>query len=146
MVLSLPRDAASKMLGSLAVHLLLILLYTWIACGNENPASLMRRTFLNDDIVEGLSGSEDAQVHTGRLCYLFSKEDKMVEWTDITEHAEEATQMSWMVEKDIFQGSAHCAHISVDEERYVRAVNRVWTGEKKPQNDAVDEKRIKTKL
>ncbi|GFF51955.1 hypothetical protein IFM46972_09422 [Aspergillus udagawae] len=36
-------------MGSVAVHFLLILLYTWIACGNENPVSHMRRTLLDEE-------------------------------------------------------------------------------------------------
>ncbi|GFF78823.1 conserved hypothetical protein [Aspergillus udagawae] len=45
--LSLPPS--SRLMGSVTVHFLLILLYTWIACGNENPASHMRRTLLDEE-------------------------------------------------------------------------------------------------
>ena len=37
MVLSLPPGVASRLLEVLAVHFLLVLLYTWIACGNGEP-------------------------------------------------------------------------------------------------------------
>jgi hypothetical protein len=49
MVFSLPPS--SRLMGSVAVHFLLILLYTWIACGNENPVSHMRRTLLDEETV-----------------------------------------------------------------------------------------------
>ena len=40
LVLSLPKDFASRLPGALACHCMLILLYTSIACGNEHPGSL----------------------------------------------------------------------------------------------------------
>lgn len=58
MVLSLPKDLASRMLGALACHCILILLYTWIACGNENPATLNRRTMLDKGTVSACWGEE----------------------------------------------------------------------------------------
>lgn len=129
MVLSLPRDAASQILGALAVHFLLTLLYTWIACGNENPASLMRRTLLNEDISKVVSKDNDADVERkGRVCYLYSKADEMVEWTDVREHAEEARKKGWEVHEEVFEGSVHCAHFSADSARYVNAVKTMWMG------------------
>ena len=118
MVLSLPPDAASQLLGALAVHFLLTLLYAWIACGNENPAGLMRRTLLDGRTVGGAR----------RVCYLYSTADAMVEWGDVRDHASEARRVGWGVVEEVFDQSAHCAHMSVYEDRYVRAVEGIWTG------------------
>lgn len=156
MVLSLPRDPATKIMGAIAVHLLLTLLYTWIGCGNENPASLMRRTLLDEEIAKGIPHINEEEEEKkeavpvdfgkGRVCYIYSKADKMVEWTDIREHAEEARNRGWTVEEEVFEDSAHCAHFSADGERYTEAVKRIWFGEVGGDAEMVNQREFKTKL
>ncbi len=132
MILSLPKNVATRLLGAVAVHCILILLYAWIACGNENPASLSRRTLLDKDTVQGRweadSGEAEAAVTPGRACYLYSKADQMCDWRDVRDHAEDARKKGLQVEEVVFEGSAHCAHFSADEARYVEAVKGVWDG------------------
>ena len=136
MVLSLPKNSASRLLGALVCHCILIVLYTWIACGNENPASLNRRTMLDPEIVSPgweKSDKDREQYRTkaeskGRVCYLYSKADRMCHWEDVKEHAEKAKAMSWSVKEIIFDGSGHCAHFSKDEEKYAKAVKSLWQG------------------
>lgn len=131
MVLSLPRNVASRALGAVVVHCILILLYTWIACGNENPASLQRRTLLDENTLRTAweaNGDGAVAGGKGRACYIYSKEDKMVEWPDIRDHAEDARKKGWQVEELVFKESAHCAHFSKDEERYIKAVKGMWNG------------------
>ena len=158
MVLSLPPGVVSRLLGVLAVHFLLILLYTWIACGNENPASLMRRTLLDREVLchepaYSESGAKDEDgagddshlelleklkfetgsgtvsiLQAGHLFYLYSKADPLVEWTDIQDHAKEARRRGWRVTEVLFEDSAHCAHISRFEERYTTVVEGMWQG------------------
>ena len=171
MVLSLPPGVGTRLAGAVAVHFLLVLLYTWIACGNENPASLMRRTLLDErtlcnadaranrgrstEIVNGPTSDEktheemqnDAAVHpTGRACYLYSKEDKMVEWTDISDHAKDARHRGWCVEEVVFAGSAHCAHMSRFEDQYVSAVKGMWEGSSKVGRNETRKAAINAKL
>ena len=161
MVLSLPgKDPASRALGALAVHFLLVLLYTWIACGNENPADLMRRTLLDEGAIagnggcgggdvggQGGSGGDGESVNAGTtvrdkerpsLCYVYSKSDSMVEWTDISDHAAAArhlyrqgqgTDGAVAVKEVRFGDSAHCAHFSRYEAEYGRAVEEMWRGD-----------------
>lgn len=124
MVLSLPKDIVSRIVGTAACHAILISLYSWIACGNENPASLQRRTLLDAETVQ-LGGPGEAP---GRICYLFSKEDTMCQWEDIECHAQDAKKLNWQVEELIFEGSAHCAHLRKDEQRYFKAVENLWNG------------------
>lgn len=136
MVLSLPKDFASRLLGALACHCILILLYTWIACGNENPASLNRRIMQASEIVgpgweTSVKDREQGGIKVeskGRVCYFYSKADKMCHWEDIKEHAEKAKAMGWSVKEFVFEGSGHCAHFSKDEDKYANAVKSLWQG------------------
>lgn len=124
MVFSLPPS--SRLMGSMVVHFLLVLLYTWIACGNENPASLMRRTLLDEEAV----GATDAIMETGAngyVCYMYSKEDAMTDWRDVWDHADDAKGKGWKVDEVLFEGTGHCAHMPQDPARYAEAVERVWS-------------------
>lgn len=114
MILSFPKNIVWRFLGALAIHCFLIFVFIYVACGNENPASFWRRTPLEES-----SPARGAR-------YLFSKEDRMIEWTDIEQHAEEARRKGWKVKEVLFEGSGHCAHLNIDRRRYVEAVNSVW--------------------
>ncbi|KAK4690206.1 hypothetical protein P7C71_g6524, partial [Lecanoromycetidae sp. Uapishka_2] len=134
MVLSLPKGVATRLLGAVACHCILVLLYTWIAYGNENPASLFRRTLLDEETVRaGWEQSVSEKKVGGRVCYFYSKEDRMCLWSDVREHADEARMLGWDVREVLFQGSGHCAHFSRDEGRYSEAVRSVWDGEESRQ-------------
>lgn len=111
LVLSFPKTIVWRFLGALAIHFFLIFVVVYVACGNENPATLWRRTPL-----------EETSPARG-VCYLYSQEDRMIDWTDVEEHAEEARKKGWRVNEVLFEGSAHCAHLAMDEKRYVEAVN-----------------------
>ena len=114
MVLSFPQNFVWRLLGALAIHCFLIFVVAYISCGNENPVTLWRRTpFENSTPARG-------------ACYLFSKEDRMIGWTDIEQHAEEARRRGWRVKEVLFEGSGHCAHLAMHRGRYVEAVNSVW--------------------
>ncbi|OJJ96369.1 hypothetical protein ASPACDRAFT_125933 [Aspergillus aculeatus ATCC 16872] len=158
MVFSLPPG--SRMLGSVVVHCLLILLYTWIAYGNENPASLMRRTLLDEKTVikqaalpEGdendcsssssssssaaaaaSSPSSSDGATAGNVYYMYSKADRMTHWTDVWDHAQEAQKKGWRVKQVLFEGTGHCAHMPSDPTRYAKIVEQAWTaGLNKPE-------------
>lgn len=177
MVLSLPPGVASRLLGVLAVHFLLILLYTWIACGNENPASLMRRTLLDDETLcyaprSSESGAKNKDSDGGvshlellerpkfesdtatasvlpavHLCYLYSKADQLVEWTDIQDHAKKARRRGWRVTEVLFEDSAHCAHMSRFEEQYTSVIEAMWQGSSKSRIiDAMHNEKVKARL
>ena len=64
----------------------------------------------------------------GRVCYFYSKADKMCHWEDVKEHAEKAKAMGWSVKEFVFDGSGHCAHFSKDEDKYAKAVKSLWQG------------------
>ena len=116
LMLSFRGTVVWRFLGALAIHCLLIFVIVYVACGNENPVSFWRRTPLEE--------SDPAR----GACYLFSKEDRMINWTEVEDHAEEARRKGWRVRKVLFEGSGHCAHLAIDRGRYVEAVVRVWEG------------------
>jgi hypothetical protein len=130
MLLSLPKGFMwQNILGPIACQFILIILYTGIAFGNENPASLMRRTILDPRIVEpgwksGIGIAEAASA--GRVCYIFSKEDRMCYWEDVVGHAEQARAKGWQAQEVLFVGSAHCAHLKQDEQKYLDAIKGLW--------------------
>ena len=115
MMLSFPENHVWRFLGALAVHCFLIVLVLYIACGNENPAALWWRTPLEENPAHG-------------ACYLFSREDRMIDWIDVQQHAKEARRNNWRVMEVQFYGSGHCAHLMMNEGRYIEAVNSVWEG------------------
>ena len=133
MVLSLPNNLATQLLGALVCHCILVMLYTWIACGNENPASLHRRTMLDGEMVSASGGEGNVDLGKkkamGRVCYFYSKADRMCLWSDIKDHANDARRLGWDVSEVIFEGSGHCAHFSMDKEKYADAVKSIWGGE-----------------
>jgi hypothetical protein len=64
-----------------------------------------------------------------RRCYVFSKEDKIVKWEDVVEHADEAESIGWSVgEEEGFERSGHVGHLVQDSDRYWRIVRKLWKG------------------
>lgn len=135
MVLSLPKDIVTRLLGALACHCILLMLYTWIAWGDENPASLHRRTLLDGEKVSGSCAkkcggggekSTEKRAGGGMVCYFYSKEDRMCLWSDVQQHADEARKLGWDVREVLFEGNGHCAHFTKDEKRYADVVKSVW--------------------
>ncbi|KAK3938859.1 hypothetical protein QBC46DRAFT_264508 [Diplogelasinospora grovesii] len=63
-----------------------------------------------------------------RRTYIYSKEDKLVDYRDVEEHAADAKQKGFSVRKEEFIGSAHVAHVRKDEGRYWRVVRETWEG------------------
>ncbi|CDM26632.1 hypothetical protein DTO006G1_3221 [Penicillium roqueforti] len=131
MVFSLPP--ASRFVGSMVVHCLLVLLYTWIACGNENPASLMRRTLLDKDTVGPAPQRPDPEAR-GYIYYMYSKEDRLTDWMDVWEHAGKAREEGWKVKEVVFKGTGHCAHMPFDPMRYTECVEQAWGAISKPES------------
>jgi hypothetical protein len=104
------------------------LLYLWMSLGNENPASLQRRTMLDKQVVgvTGFGDDETLQAEGQKVCYLYSEADKMCDWRDIRKHADDARLAGFQVQEIIFVGSSHCSHLSKDEARYSEAIRNIW--------------------
>lgn len=59
--------------------------------------------------------------------YIYSNEDKLVDARDIEEHAASAVRNGFVVAAmEKFVGSAHVAHVRVDESRYWGIVKNTW--------------------
>ena len=87
------------------------------ASGGRNKIEVMREGLLDQRYWDG--GIPRA--------YVYSKEDKMVVWRDVLEHAGMAQKAGWKrVSVEEFEGSTHCGHLLVDEGRYWGIVERVW--------------------
>ena len=102
-----------RLMNALICHCILVMLYMWIACGNENPAILYRRTRLDAETVplcleKGMRDG-DGKKMGGRVCYQYSKADRMCLWCDVRSHADEARTLGWDVREVLFDGSGHCA-------------------------------------
>ena len=115
-IISFPKSIVWRFLGALLSHCFLLFLVVYVACGHENPVTLWRRTPL-----------EESRPARGAI-YLFSREDRMIDWTDIKQHANEARMRGWRVKEILFEGSGHCAHLATDERSYVEAVKSIWEG------------------
>lgn len=63
--------------------------------------------------------------HTPRL-YLFSRKDTLVSWHEVTRHAETAKERGMDVRCELFEESAHVAHVRAEPERYWSSVQEVW--------------------
>jgi hypothetical protein len=62
-----------------------------------------------------------------RRAYIYSEEDALVDYRDVEEHAASAVRNGFVVAAlEKFVGSAHVAHVRVDEERYWGVVKDTW--------------------
>ncbi|KAG2055554.1 hypothetical protein BDR06DRAFT_324574 [Suillus hirtellus] len=64
-------------------------------------------------------------LHTPRL-YLFSRNDKLISWQEVTRHAEIAKERGMDVRCELFEESAHVAHARVEPERYWSSMQNAW--------------------
>ncbi|KAK0705494.1 hypothetical protein B0H67DRAFT_649820 [Lasiosphaeris hirsuta] len=63
-----------------------------------------------------------------RRAYVYSEEDKLVDWRDVERHAADAKSGGFVVRVEKFAGSAHVAHARRDEGRYWGVVRETWEG------------------
>lgn len=59
-------------------------------------------------------------------CYLYSRDDDLVSWQDVREHAMESLEKGLPVMDIFFENSAHCKHSTEDPDRYWGAVMMTW--------------------
>jgi hypothetical protein len=119
MVLSLPKGLA-RAIGVPVIHVILILLAASVALGRyDKLEDTIRETLLSGEYVQGRK----------RICYVYSKEDEMVDWRDVVGHADMARGKGWVVHEWEAQGTAHCGHLRGHEEIYGEKMRRLWEGE-----------------
>lgn len=92
----------------------------------------------NGSLDRTFAAHNDPGVNVGgrelRRTYIYSREDRMVDFRDVEAHAAEARRRKDVVVGEVrverFEGTAHVAHMRGDEERYWRVVKESWEGEK----------------
>lgn len=62
--------------------------------------------------------------------YIYSKDDQLVNYKDIEEHAAQAREQGYQVTSEEFKGTAHVAHARGDEGRYWSIVRDTWENSK----------------
>lgn len=78
----------------------------------SDPITAIRRALLDDKIL----------VQQGRRTYIYSKEDEMVGWRAVEQHADEAERRGSAVRREKSDGSGHVAHARKDGNRYWKIV------------------------
>ncbi|KAK8094284.1 hypothetical protein PG997_000969 [Apiospora hydei] len=66
------------------------------------------------------------EVHQSHRAYIYGKKDKMVEWTHVERHAQQAKDQGYSVRTELFANSPHVAHMRTDETRYLRIIKETW--------------------
>lgn len=119
-ILSLPKASVARVIGTIIVHLVLVVLFFFDrVAGFENVITCARRR-LNSQVLFDRAAP--------RL-YLYSKADEMVWYEDVQEHAAQARENGYESVNEVsFEGSGHCAHATIDGEKYWDAVRSLVEG------------------
>ncbi|KAK8021644.1 hypothetical protein PG990_006782 [Apiospora arundinis] len=64
--------------------------------------------------------------HTPRRLYLYSKEDDIIGWEDIEEHAEQSTKLGYHADTELFEGSGHVDHMRHHPQKYWESIAKTW--------------------
>lgn len=116
MLVNLPRAPYLYLPGMLAVHGFVSVFALLEQFGFEN---VVERGFRRSNEDADLSGKDVPRL------YLYSKEDEIVGWRDVEEHAEIARRRGCVVRMVLFRDSAHVAHARGDGDKYWYAVRQM---------------------
>ena len=123
---TVPNNPTAQVLGSLVAYTIIASYWTtFLVVGNredvEDPKDLYYKTkvSLNDPKLWNTMAPR---------AYLFSKADKLIGWKSVLEHARSSELRGTPVFVEVFDKSAHCAHIRAPEDatRYWKCVQKVW--------------------
>lgn len=78
-----------------------------------------------ENLRKSVNNAETMDINAKR-CYVFSKEDKVIWWRDILDHAEDAECKGWKVRTEVFEKGQHTALMRYDKERYWATVKNTW--------------------
>ena len=124
---------SSALPKSQPLRLLLLLLIYWVVCIYWLTSRLFRIPDPIERIRQGLNDKEIMKSESCR-CYIYSESDSMVGWRDIEDHAVDAAEKGFNVQREKFEGSGHCAHARVaGGTRYWALVDHLWQ-ENHPKN------------
>ncbi|KAI1912946.1 hypothetical protein LOZ53_001038 [Ophidiomyces ophidiicola] len=113
---SFPKFFLWRILLSAAIWVLLFSLTTiGRILGRKHPAYRIR---------EGLNDA--SLIHRkAERCYVYSKEDELIMWKDVEQHADQAHSRGWKVSREMFEKSPHVGHMRTDPQRYWMIVARL---------------------
>ncbi|EAS30773.1 uncharacterized protein CIMG_06252 [Coccidioides immitis RS] len=97
--------------------------WTWLLV-LTTLGKLLRKKHPSFRLREGLNDSKLIDGGAER-CYVYSKEDELIHWRDVEEHAEDARAKGWNVSREMFEKSPHVSHMRTDPQRYWRIVGRL---------------------
>jgi len=106
--------------GPLIRFLLLVQWLAYVPWGRPDP---FRRVFHNDHAVHPPGDTGEV-----RRAYVYSKEDRLVDWNAVERHAAEAERSGYRTRLELFAGTPHVAHSRGDEGRYWGIVRDIWDG------------------
>jgi hypothetical protein len=113
MTMSLPGPEIVRIVGFWLIYSTTVLLMgIYDVLGWENLVSRLRRLYNEPQVIS---------IQAPKL-YLYSKNDLLVRWEHVHEHAEEAKQKGYVVREEVFVKAAHAALLMEDSERYWNAV------------------------
>jgi hypothetical protein len=108
--------------------------YTLLSCllAPLRAFNLVTRNALGTDAIETMRGKIESMfpVKEVRRCYVYSKEDELIKWEDVEEHAglaqeAEGEEGGKRVTLELFSGP-HVAHLKGERKRYTEVVRRLW--------------------
>jgi hypothetical protein len=105
----------ATIIATVILGLIWILYHVVIGYAN-NPVTKSRSQLLDPKLFD----------LTTPRCYLYSKNDALIAWQDIYEHAGESMEQSGSVTEIIFETSGHVDHARQEPERYWDALTTVW--------------------
>jgi hypothetical protein len=109
----------TRFLVALPLATFLVFLY-WLAFNPWGRQDTLARVAAEHNVRE-------RSPHERARSYVYSKEDDMIDWQHIEQHAEDARVQGFHVVKaERFEGSKHCAHMRSDESRYFNVVTETW--------------------
>ncbi|CAM1504968.1 Fc.00g106050.m01.CDS01 [Cosmosporella sp. VM-42] len=74
----------------------------------------------------GAINNEEFHSKNSRKLYLYSKEDEIIGWKDIEDHAAEAKEKGYRTDGVLFDGSGHVGHARLFPERYWTSIQGAW--------------------
>lgn len=120
MVMQLPSNPIIRFIGTWV-------LTAWTYTGWFLHVTLLRR----EDIISRLRRLENDpnlfDLSLDRL-YMYTKQDALVPWKEVHEHAQEAKRAGYLVTEDIFAEAPHCALVREDADRYWRQIEELARG------------------
>jgi hypothetical protein len=114
---SLPKNPILRVIGGVLLRAFYWLWMLRVVMSGKVDEVEQSRKVLND--------KSFFNVNTPRT-YIYGVADPMVDWRFIEEHADEAERMGYIVDREKFLDSGHCAHLLDDPDRYWATVQRLW--------------------